>query len=125
MNCKYTSKNISDYLLNKMNEEQETDFQWHLSQCPQCQKAIQQRRNLANDFEEKQAKHISLSPLWYTLSIAAVLTMIGYVVLVPKEASSPILMHQQEQFVPSETLCADTVKCDSAQLAPSSISGKE
>ena len=34
--CKYTTQDIGRYLLNKMSSEEETDFQFHLSQCEIC-----------------------------------------------------------------------------------------
>lgn len=47
MICKYTPNDIGRYLFNKMNQEEEAEFQLHLSQCEKCRTDLQAIRNLA------------------------------------------------------------------------------
>lgn len=52
MTCKYTTKDIGRYLFNQMTQEEETEFQFHLSQCNKCRTELQAIRDLAEGLKE-------------------------------------------------------------------------
>lgn len=52
MTCKYTPKDIGRYLFNQMTLEEETEFQFHLSQCNKCRSELQAIRDLADGLKE-------------------------------------------------------------------------
>ncbi len=52
MTCKYTPNDIGRYLFNKMTQEEEAAFQFHLSQCEKCRTDLQAIRNLTEGLKE-------------------------------------------------------------------------
>lgn len=54
MTCKYTSKDIGRYLLDQMTPEEETEFQFHLSECGKCPAELQAIRNLAETLKNEE-----------------------------------------------------------------------
>lgn len=90
--CKYTSKDIGLYLLNKMSPEEEADFQFHLNDCETCRVKLEEMRRLAEGFREEEgasAGMVSLVPkknktvfLLKIVSTIAALVLIGYFITV-------------------------------------------
>lgn len=56
MTCKYTSRDIGRYLFNKMTLDEETEFQFHLSQCSQCQSELQAIRDLTEGLKDEEVE---------------------------------------------------------------------
>lgn len=52
MTCKYTPNDIGRYLFNRMTQEEEAEFQFHLSQCEKCRTDLQAIRNLTEGLKE-------------------------------------------------------------------------
>ncbi|MFR3328785.1 MAG: anti-sigma factor family protein [Odoribacter splanchnicus] len=64
MTCKYTPNDIGRYLFDKMTQEEETAFQFHLSQCEKCRTDLQAIRDLTEGLKEDGIpEEASVSPL--------------------------------------------------------------
>lgn len=119
--CKYTTQDIGRYLLNKMNSEEETGFQFHLSQCEICRTKLTEMRCLAKSLTEissplrikrKKGKIKALYPYKAGAAVAA-LFLIGYFLFFTfrKENNTIYPGLQPNQFHQT-----DTIKTDSASV---------
>lgn len=124
--CKYTTQDIGRYLLNKMSSEEETDFQFHLSQCEICRTKLTEMRCLAKSLTEISApvrikrKKGKIKALYlYKVGAAiAALFLIGYFLFFTfRKENNTIYQGLQ----PNQFHQADTIKRDSTSVCRDSL----
>ena len=124
--CKYTTQDIGRYLLNKMSSEEETDFQFHLSQCEICCTKLTEMRCLAKSLTEISApvrikrKKGKIKALYlYKVGAAiAALFLIGYFLFFTfRKENNTIYQGLQ----PNQFHQADTIKTDSTSVCRDSL----
>ncbi|MDR1681108.1 MAG: zf-HC2 domain-containing protein [Prevotellaceae bacterium] len=68
---------IRDYLMNRMNDEQEAVFQAHLLSCPDCRAQLDAIRRLAEALEPEQQARKTHRIMWRTLMAAAIAVLLA------------------------------------------------
>lgn len=126
MTCKYTTKDIGYYLLNKMTPEEETEFQFHLSQCEKCRTGLQAIRDLAEGLKEDNDEQPVLSGekllprkkyiyLRRSLSAACVVLLCGLGIVFYNQPDKPVT---KKALIPESYLHQDSISHPRDSIIP-------
>lgn len=114
--CHVTLLNLTRYLQNKMTRDEETEFQQHLDNCPDCRERLERMRVAICELDKEEG-----SKKGWIIAVAIACSVAGGIYLLPRnppaekhpfEFNQPEPYHDADSTLINDTLLIDTLFID-------------